>query len=288
MIRRLAGKTLNIDVVLDLDAAIPPALTDESSLDQALMNLVINARDAMPAGGALTISTRSAVLGPDDVRRGAPSEGDYVRVEVADNGEGIAPQVLTRIFDPFFTTKEPGKGTGLGLTMVYTFAQQCGGFVDVASEVGKGTTFRLYLRRGEPVHVAQRVRMSSLPASGAVPQMILVVDDDPNIRELTRSLLQEGGYQVMTASGSADALRLIQSKEHEVALVILDMSMPEMTGAELEQRLAALQLPAKVLFVSGFGPESLPDDLVPTTHTMLQKPFTRKDLLGRVRRLLDG
>jgi signal transduction histidine kinase/CheY-like chemotaxis protein len=288
MIRRLTSKTHKVDVVLDLDAATSPALTDESALDQAIMNLVINARDAMHGRGVLTITTRNAVLGPDAVRRGAPSEGDYALVEVTDDGEGMPPEVVSRIFDPFFTTKDVGKGTGLGLTMVYAFVHQCGGFIEVASEVGKGTTFRLYLRRGDPIRLEQRMRMSSLPAPGAVPQMILVVDDDPNIRELTRMLLQEGGYQVMTASGSADALRLMQSNEHEVALVILDLSMPEMSGTELERRLAALGLPAKVLFVSGHDPEALSEGMELVAHAMLQKPFTRSGLLGRVRRLLDG
>jgi signal transduction histidine kinase len=288
MIRRLTSKTHEVDVVLDLDAATSPALTDESGLDQAIMNLVINARDAMHGRGILTITTRNAALDADAVRRGAPSEGDYALVEVADNGEGMAPEVLARIFDPFFTTKQVGKGTGLGLTMVYAFVQQCGGFVDVASEVGKGTTFRLYLRRGESIHVEQLRRMSSLPAPATVPQMILVVDDDPNVRELTRMLLQEGGYRVMTAAGSTDALRLMQSKEHDVALVILDLSMPEMSGTELERRLAALHLPAKVLFVSGHDPDALSGGTELVAHAMLQKPFTRSGLLGQVRRLLDG
>ena len=288
MVQRLTRRTQAIDVVLDLDAAIRPALSDESSFDQAIMNLVLNARDAIKGAGVVTISTRNAVLDAEAVRRGAPSEGDYVLVEVADTGEGMSPEVVARIFDPFFTTKEVGKGTGLGLTMVYAFVQQCGGFIDVTSEVGKGTRFRLYLRRGEPIHVPHRVRPSSLPAPGAVPQMILVVDDDPNVRELTRMLLQEGGYQVMTASGSTDALRLMQSQEHEVALVILDLSMPEMSGVELERRLAALQIPAKVLFVSGHDPESLSEGAELAARAMLQKPFTRGDLLGRVRRMLNG
>jgi len=130
--------------------------------------------------------------------------------------------------------------------------------------------------------------MSSLPAPATVPQMILVVDDDPNVRELTRMLLQEGGYRVMTAAGSTDALRLMQSKEHDVALVILDLSMPEMSGTELERRLAALHLPAKVLFVSGHDPDALSGGTELVAHAMLQKPFTRSGLLGQVRRLLDG
>jgi DNA-binding response OmpR family regulator len=127
-----------------------------------------------------------------------------------------------------------------------------------------------------------------LPAPATVPQMILVVDDDPNVRELTRMLLQEGGYQVMTASGSTDALRLMQSNEHDVALVILDVSMPELSGTELERRLAALHLPAKVLFVSGHDPDVLAEGTELVAHAMLRKPFTRSGLLGRVRRLLDG
>ena len=132
------------------------------------------------------------------------------------------------------------------------------------------------------------VGVNSLPAASTVPQMILVVDDDPNVRELTRMLLQEGGYQVMTASGSADALRLMQSNENEVALVILDLSMPGMSGTELERRLTTLQLPAKVLFVSGRDPEALSEGAKLVAHAMLQKPFTRSGLLGQVRRLLNG
>jgi signal transduction histidine kinase/CheY-like chemotaxis protein/tetratricopeptide (TPR) repeat protein len=288
MIRRLTSRTHKVAVVLDLDAATSSAVTDESGLDQAIMNLVINARDAMHGRGVLTISTRNAVLDADAVRRGAPSEGDYALVEVADDGEGMSPEVVSRIFDPFFTTKDVGKGTGLGLTMVYAFVRQCGGFIEVASEVGKGTTFRLYLRRGEPIQLERPKRLSSLPVPSTVPQMILVVDDDPNIRELTRMVLQDGGYQVMTASGSAEALRLMQSNEHEVALVILDLSMPEMSGEELERRLAALHVPAKVLFVSGHDPSALSEGTELVAHAMLQKPFTRSGLLGRVRRLLNG
>lgn len=161
MMRRWVGKDASVEVVLDLDLATPAALTDVASLDQALVNLVINARDAIRGHGTVTISTRKAVLGADAVRRGAPAAGEYVLVEVADTGEGMPPDVLSRIFDPFFTTKPTGKGTGLGLTMVYAFVKQCAGHIEVHSEVGRGTAFRLYLPRADAAHGQ---RAPSLPA----------------------------------------------------------------------------------------------------------------------------
>ncbi len=161
MMRRWVGKDASVEVVLDLDLATPPALTDVAFLDHALLNLVINSRDAIRGRGTVTISTRRAVLGEDAVRRGASAEGDYVVVEVTDTGEGIAADALPRIYDPFFTTKPTGKGTGFGLTLVYAFVKQCGGHIEVQSEVGQGTTFRMYLPIAGPAHGAQ---MTSGPA----------------------------------------------------------------------------------------------------------------------------
>jgi signal transduction histidine kinase/CheY-like chemotaxis protein/tetratricopeptide (TPR) repeat protein len=280
MIRRLVRNAPGVDLALDLDMATHPALTDESLLEQALVNLVLNGRDAMHGRGRVTVSTRNVKLGAEAVRRGAPAEGDYVVVAVSDQGDGIPADVLPRIFDPFFTTKPAGKGTGLGLTMVYSFAQQCGGYVDVASEVGRGTTFRLFLPRAEPIHV-EKPRSSTPPPASGIPAMILVVDDDPSLRDRTRALLQDSGYRVITASGSSDALRVVQSQGGEISLVILDANLSEMDGTELGRRLADLHVPAKVLFVTGStaGADEPP---------MLQKPFTRSDLLKRVRGLLDA
>jgi len=287
LLRGLTTKLTGVRTELRLDPDTHHALTDEASLDQALVNLAVNARDAMPGGGALTISTRNVVLDTDAVRRGAPGPGDYVMVEVADTGHGIPPEVLPRIFDPFFTTKPVGKGTGLGLSTVFAFVRKCGGFVEVSSEVGRGTSFRLYFPRADPIRAEKRPS-APLPApQGAVPAMILVVDDDPNIRELTRVLLEDGGYRVQTASGASDALRVAQSRGKEIALVILDLNMPEMSGPELRRSLADLQLPAEVLFVSGFGADVLPDGTGVSDERLLQKPFTSTDLLGRVRTLLS-
>jgi two-component system, cell cycle sensor histidine kinase and response regulator CckA len=283
-------------VVLDLDAAAHPGLADESSLEQALMNLVLNARDAISEEGTVTITTRNVALAADAIRRGLPGEGDYVMVEVADSGQGIPPEVVSRIFDPFFTTKPVGKGTGLGLTMVYAFVQQCGGGIEVASEVGKGTTFRLYFRRAEPARMERRagalaqalLAPAASPVADANRKQILVVDDDPSIRELTRLLLQESGYKVLTASGPAGALNLMKAEGQKISLVIVDLVMPDMSGTELGQRLADLRLPAKVLFVSGYGSDALEDVPGLAEHGVLQKPFTRSDLLGRVKGLLDS
>jgi signal transduction histidine kinase/CheY-like chemotaxis protein/tetratricopeptide (TPR) repeat protein len=291
MMKRLVSTQSHLDIVFDLDLRAHGAVTDETSFDQALVNLVINARDAIIGRGKITISTGNVVLGPDAVRDGAPSEGDYVMVEVSDTGSGIPPEVLRRIYEPFFTTKPAGKGTGLGLTMVYAFVKQCGGHLEVESQPGQGTAFRIYLRRGEPIHLVRRIASPAKPlpvASAHKPAVILVVDDDPTIRELTRDQLQEGGYQVVTASGSSEALSLVQSKGSEIALVVLDMNMPEMTGQELGKRLADMNVGAKVLFVTGYAPEQVAEWTGVEPDRMLQKPFRLADLLDRVRNLLDA
>ena len=275
---------IQVDLRLDPDAG--HGLCDQASLDQALLNLAVNARDAMPKGGTLTVATRSAVLGEDAVRRGARAAGAYVVIDVSDTGDGIPPDVLPRVFDPFFTTKGEGKGTGLGLTSVYRFVQNCGGHVEVSSEQGRGTTFRLYFPKAEPVRSEPRPSPPPAPSEErpVKPAMILVVDDDRNIREVTRELLADVGYRVQTASGSAEALRVMQTQGDDIALVILDVNMPGMNGRELDRRLADLHVPAKVLFVTGYGPDDVPGG----ASRFLQKPYSRADLLGRVQTLLSA
>ena len=285
LIVRLMAKTAKVDLILDLPSGVHSVLTDEASFEQAIVNLAVNARDAMPRGGTLRISTRNVELGSEDVRQGAPAAGEYVAVEVSDTGEGMPPEVLARIFDPFFTTKAVGKGTGLGLTTVYTFVKKSGGHIGVSSDVGRGTTFRLYLPKAEEVRVE---RPASLPPPsirpGTVPAMILVVDDDPIVCEATRAQLQEGGYRVTTASGPADALRFMELHSAEISLVILDVQLPEMSGPELRRRFTDLHVPAKVLFITGHAAASLPEL---TDDKLLTKPFSRTDLLGQVRKLLS-
>jgi signal transduction histidine kinase/CheY-like chemotaxis protein len=287
LLERAVPRSQGFTLVVDPARESPHALTDAGSFDQALLNLAVNARDAMPGGGTLRIATRSVVLGSDAVARGAPAEGEYVAVEVSDTGQGIPPEHLGRVFDPFFTTKPAGKGTGLGLTSVYAFVRQCGGHIEVESEVGQGTTFRIYLPKSEHAQVAEPAPPPSPPPpviQCGTPPMVLVVDDDPAVRRITCDLLQHGGYRVLAASNSVDALRFAETRRDEISLVILDMQMPGMSGRELSRRLADMRLTAKTLFVTGAVGDSEEDE--DGRQPVLSKPFSSDDLLRRVRSLL--
>jgi signal transduction histidine kinase len=308
ILRRLLGDGPKVSLALDPDARVVKA--DHASLDQAIVNLTLNARDAMVAkaeGGLLTISTKNVVLGEDEVRRGAPRAGEYVVIEVADTGLGMNEETLARVFEPFFTTKPVGRGTGLGLAMVYTSMKNCGGYVDVSSVLGQGTTFRLHVPVANelpalpvpPQLVYEPRSVSSLPKKpspkitrrpDATPkdQTILVVDDDSLLGESIKRILQRDGYRVLMAGRADDAMDIARQRGAEISLVILDVLMPEVSGPELGRRLGKLQIPPKLLFVSGFAPESLPPDAGNVREeAFLQKPFSGNDLLGRVRHLLD-
>jgi CheY-like chemotaxis protein len=197
--------------------------------------------------------------------------------------------MLDRIFDPFFTTKPPGKGTGLGLTTVYSFVRKSGGDIKVESEVGRGTVFRIFLPRAEEAAgplPTRPPRPSAAPGSSSA--VILVVDDDAGVREATCAQLQREGYRVLAADGSADALRFAEVQGGEISLVILDVHMPGMNGPELGRRLVDMHVPAKVLFVTGLAGADLPDDMPQGGDRLLHKPFSSTDLIGRVRHLLDA
>ena len=284
MLRRIMGDSFR--VVLELDADAHAVRTDAASLEQVMVNLSVNARDAMPSGGTLSIATKNVVLDQNAVRRGAPKPGPYATIEVSDSGHGMSPEVLNRVFDPFFTTKPLGKGTGLGLTTAYAFVRKSGGFIDVSSEVGRGTTFRLHLPKDEEARIERPKARPRMASANVGSETILVVDDDASVLESIRGLLQRGGYRVFTAGGSDAALDLVAQRGAEISLVILDVQMPGMSGPELGRRLADLHVPAKLLFVSGYAPETL--GAAVSAEMLLQKPFSNADLLGRVRTLLDA
>ncbi len=291
MLRRVVGS--KVSIVTNLSPAVDAVEVDQGSFDQALVNLLINARDAMPNGGLLTITTRNVVLAEADAQRNNIAAGGWVEVEVADTGEGMSPETLSRIFEPFFTTKPSGSGSGLGLAMVYAFARNCGGSIDVSSELGRGTQFRLFLKRVDRKRPSRPVRAmtAAVPQSPIIkhegPDTILVVDDDDLVRRSIAKILERNGYRVVAASGSVEALNVAREQGARIGLVILDVLMPGVTGPELGRRLYDLNLSAKLLFVSGFSPESIPlEDAHLASEMLLQKPFSQTALLERVRQLM--
>jgi CheY-like chemotaxis protein len=249
----------------------------------------------MPRGGKFTITTRNLVLGASAAQRANLGPGEYVEIEASDTGEGMNAETLTRIFEPFYTTKAAGRGTGLGLAMVYAFARNCGGSIEVSSEVGSGTQFRLYLKRADRTRASRPVAPASQPVPSS-PQMardnpdtILVVDDDDLVRRSIAKILERNGYRVLAASGSVEALNVAKQQGTRIALIILDVLMPGLTGPELGRRLFDLNLPAKLLFVSGFAPESIQiEDAHVAADMLLQKPFSQAVLLERVRQLMHS
>jgi CheY-like chemotaxis protein len=244
-----------------------------------VLNLAINARDAMQVGGRLTVETSDATLGPSLYPEDPPA-GDYVVIRVADTGSGMSPEIRSKVFEPFFTTKEVGKGSGLGLSQVLGFAKQSGGGVRIESEEGKGTAVYIYLPRSEAkaATTAYGVKAStSRPAaSGAT---ILLVDDDQSVREITASLLQELGYTVIEAGSGGAALELLERKR-TIDLMLLDFAMPGMNGAEVARHVQAKHPNLPILFVTGFADRAALEG-VSDAH-IIGKPFVDDELATKI------
>ena len=259
---------------------------DPGQIEQVLMNLVVNAGDAMPAGGTLTVETRNVTISEQEASRRAPaSPGQYVLLSVADNGMGMDAETKARIFEPFFTTKEQGKGTGLGLATVYGIVKQSGGFIWVESEPGWGASFEIYLPRVtdrlEPIP-AQKEEISISKGR----KTVLVAEDEEAVRELACEFLKSAGYNVLAASNGAEALALAEGSKQHIHALLTDLVMPRMRGPELAKRLKSLQPQIKVIYVSGYleyqqnGKEFVEEAL------FIQKPFTRTVLVARMAELL--
>ena len=270
----LLDRTLGerVKVVTKLADEAWPVFVDPHQLENAIVNLAVNARDAMDGEGTLTISTRNASMDANSV--GDIRAGEYLVLEVADTGCGMTPEVKERAFEPFFTTKAVGKGTGLGLSQIFGFAHQSGGEVGIHSEVGKGTTVSIYLPRTDAaannvrVHPAMQMRTDEeMTVPGA---RILLVEDDPRVRTATVGALEDLGYDPIACSSGAEALALFDSMEFD--LVISDVIMPEMTGPEMVRELKSRRPDIAVLFVTGYVGEGESDDLV--GYDLLRKPFT--------------
>ncbi|MCW5771110.1 MAG: response regulator [Rhodospirillaceae bacterium] len=286
LMRRAIGEHIEIELVRG--AGLWPAQADRAQLETAILNLAVNARDAMPGGGRLTIETANAHIDRSYAEGHADlAPGQYVMIAVTDTGMGMPPDIVARAFEPFFTTKDVGKGTGLGLSMVYGFAKQSGGHAKIYSEPGKGTTVRLYLPRaaGEAMP-EQRPTVSSVPGGS---ERILVVEDDPDVRAHAEQQLCALGYAVSSAESGPAALRLLQRGD-EFDLLFSDIVMPGgMNGRELAEAARKLRPQLKILFASGYAENAVirNGDLAHGV-AMLQKPYRREDLAARVRAALDA
>jgi nitrogen-specific signal transduction histidine kinase/ActR/RegA family two-component response regulator len=291
---RLLERTLgeNITVNLHLAADLRMALVDESQMEAALVNIAINARDAMPCGGSLTLETRNAQLDAADAAlHPEVAPGDYACVEISDTGIGMPPDVVDRIFEPFFTTKESGKGTGLGLSMVYGFVKQSGGHVSVYSELGRGTTFKLFLPLAAPAN-AERDKKDGAPRELAQPagdEIILAVDDNAAVRATVVRQLRSLGYGVREAHSPQAALDILNGSDN-IDLLFTDMVMPGgINGKELASRAKQKRPNLKVLFTSGFPGASLTNGgELDQCDALLSKPYRHHDLAEAVHKILHS
>jgi two-component system, cell cycle sensor histidine kinase and response regulator CckA len=287
MLRRLIGE--DIDVLNILDAGLGHIKADIGQIEQVIMNLVVNARDAMPTGGKLTIETANMELSDDYARRHASVEpGRYVMLAVSDTGAGMDAETQERIFEPFFTTKEVGKGTGLGLSTVYGVVKQSGGSIWVYSEVGLGTTFKIYLPRvDEKADKLQEVMHHT--AARRSSETVLLVEDEEAVRGLLRNVLESEGYRVLETTSSDAALEKCRDYEGDIHLMLTDVVMPGMSGPELAERTAGLRPRMKVIFMSGYTDESIiRHGLLDLGVEFLEKPFTPDAVAWKLRDVLDA
>jgi predicted ATPase/signal transduction histidine kinase/ActR/RegA family two-component response regulator len=285
MLRRLLGE--DIDVAFDTPVGEGTIFADSGQIEQVVLNLAVNARDAMPRGGRLAIETRAAVI-DDAYARGhlGATTGLHVRLSVRDTGIGMDGATLARIFEPFFTTKEVGKGTGLGLSTVFGIVEQSGGHIAVESEVGKGTTFQVFFPTIDPCGLHTVATASDAPTGGS--ETILLVEDNEAVRALAREILGANGYTVLAAADGPSALALSASRDGPIDLLLTDLVMPRMSGRELAERLRKERLEMRVLYMSGHTDDAIVrHGVVAASASFLQKPFSPTSLLSRARQVLD-
>ena len=281
MLRRLIGE----DVRLEFDAAPEPAVcrADPAQIEQVLVNLVVNARDAMPEGGALTLRTAGADVRPGDLEQTPP--GGYVVITVRDTGVGMDEEVRRRVFEPFFTTKELGEGTGLGLAMAYGIVQDHGGEITVESRPGEGTAFHVYLPQA---HATEEGAEEVVESAERGAETILVAEDEAEVRRLMCRILEDWGYEVLEAATPNEALEVFQERSGAIRLLLADVIMPESTGMALYERLLPEKPSLKVLYTSGYTPEDIARrGYLDPEAPFIRKPFAGADLARRVRELLD-
>lgn len=286
MLSRTIPKMIEIELVLEDDLATINA--DPTQMEQILMNLAVNARDAMREGGKLSIKTENVTL-EEDYRKTHPEAkpGRYALLSVADTGKGMDKETVEHIFDPFFTTKGPGEGTGLGLAMVYGIVKQHGGHITCYSELSQGTVFKMYFPALVAERELQETKIRAMPRGGS--ETILLVDDEELVRDLGARILSKAGYKVIAASDGKKALELFQANTNEISLVILDLIMPQLGGKQCLDRLLAISPAVKVIIASGHLPsDTTREALASSTRGFVDKPYDMRQLLEVVRSVLDG
>jgi CheY-like chemotaxis protein len=287
LLRRLIGEDIEVLTVPANDLGSVKA--DPHQVEQVIMNLALNARDAMPHGGRLTLETSNAELDAAYASGHQPIKpGRYVMLAVSDTGLGMTPDVQSRAFEPFFTTKEVGKGTGLGLSMVYGIVKQSGGFIWVYSEPGRGTTFKIYLpRMDDDAREPAADRRAGNVQRGT--ETILLVEDDPQLRQLSSSVLAHCGYKVIVAGTPEDGIKIAQENRKDIRLLVTDVIMPRMNGRQLAEQVTKISPKIRVLYISGYTDNAIVHyGVLDPGLWFLPKPFTLAALMAKVREVLDA
>jgi CheY-like chemotaxis protein len=287
LLRRLIGEDIEVLTVPANDLGSVKA--DPGQIEQVIMNLALNARDAMPEGGKLTLETANALLDEAYAQRHRPTEpGRYVMLSVTDTGHGMSPETQARIFEPFYTTKEVGKGTGLGLSMVYGIIKQSGGNIWVYSEPDRGTSFKIYLPRvDQPAESTGTENRPQTVQRGT--ETILLVEDDPQLRQLSSSVLSHCGYKVLTAAAPEEGVAICKENHRDIRLLVTDVVMPRMNGRQLAEQIQQITPNVKVLYISGYTSNAIVHyGVLDRGLWFLPKPFTLSALVAKVREVLDS
>ena len=286
LLRRTIGETLQLKIVAAADLWL--VRCDANQLENAILNLAINARDAMPGGGTLTIQTSNQVLDAAEANLRDVRPGEYVRLLITDTGTGMEPEVQARIFDPFFTTKAIGKGTGLGLSMVYGFVRQSEGSIKVESEFGRGTSFEICLPRyGGVLEAELAIEVDGRDRRAGSDEVVLVVEDESIVRLLVVEVLQELGYHALEADCGASALRILQSNQR-IDLLVADLGLPDISGRQLANTGSAKRKGLKVLFMTGYAEQAAGSAFLEEGMEIITKPFNMDVLASRIREMIEG